>query len=126
MSAEVEWGAMNGTQFLATVSAVVVALWGFHVWMVRSDRATASLREKTMGAAMSEMEKFQRTVLVELVRENQKSLQMFTSVVEHNNEVVQTLASVTEGLQRELRYLRKRDGINESASGSDIHTKSKT
>lgn len=86
----------------------------------------AHAREKNMGVAIGEMEQFQRNVLVELVRDTQRSLQRFTSAIENNTEVVRSLVNVTEGLSRELRYLRKRDGLqDDGSSSSDIHVKGK-
>lgn len=90
---------LGGGELIAAVGVIMAALWGLVLWFVKSGADAAKRREEKMGKAITEMELFQRQVLVGLVQSNQQALTTHSHALTENTKV-------TEALRLEIHQLR--------------------
>lgn len=123
-----------GTPYVvAILVAAVVALWGIVVWLIKEkskedkdqrERLAATAKENydRANAAVDDMNKFQREVLIGIVKSNQDTMHRVAANLAQNTRVTEQQIKSTDELKLEIHALRMEAKDRKKKDGdSGIH-----
>lgn len=93
---------------LGLFTAAIVAMWGALVWFVKNQSKDGAAREGKMARAIGEMEQFQRTVLLSMVKTNADAMMAHATALGQNTQATQELKLEIHSLRMEARASRDR------------------
>lgn len=97
---------------LGLFTSAIIAMWGALMWFVKTQTQYGTQREAKMASAIGEMELFQRTVLLDMVKKNSDAMTTHSHALNQNT-------SATEDLKKEIHTLRLEHRASREAARSD-------